>query len=151
MSWNTLTETNVLTKLSGPEISAMKTAALQNGQANPLTGIISQVVKEIRGYIAACARNTLGEGETIPDELEGAAISRIRFELATRLPVASLLTEDRKTANANALAMLRDVAACRFNVVQPVAAAADQAPGSSAEVVTETTRRATRAKLDGLL
>lgn len=150
MSWITLTETNVLTKLSGPEISAMKTAALQSGQANPLTGIISQIVKEIRGYVAACARNTLGDGETIPDELEGAAISRIRFELATRLPVASLLTEDRKTANANALTMLRDVASCRFNVVQPAEVAEDQAPGSSAEVVTQTTRRATRAKLDGL-
>ena len=79
-----------LNELSGPEIAAMKTAALQSAQGNPLTEVITQVVAEIRGYVAACARNVLGDGETIPSELVGAAISRIRFELATRLPAASL-------------------------------------------------------------
>ncbi|MDD2763483.1 MAG: hypothetical protein PHE83_05855 [Opitutaceae bacterium] len=138
MSWIALTETNVRTKLSGPELSALKTAALASGQTDPLPDIISQIVKEVRGYVAACARNKLGDGATIPDELEGAAISRIRFELATRLPIASLLTEDRRTANANALSLLRDVAVCRFLIVQPVTAAADQAAGgTSAELVSE--------------
>lgn len=119
MSWIALTETQVLTKLSGPEIAAMKTAALQAGQANPLPEIIEQVVGEVRGYIGACANNTLGPAGTIPDELEGAVISRIRFELATRLPVKSLLTDDRREANRSALSLLRDVAACRFALVQP--------------------------------
>ena len=123
--WIPLTETDVITKLSGPETAAMKLAALSSGQANPLPEVISQVVKEIRGYVAACSRNTLGEGATIPDELLGAAISRIRFDLATRLPVASLLTEDRRTANANALTQLRDVAACHFALVSPVTETTD--------------------------
>jgi hypothetical protein len=151
MPWITLTETDIITKLSGPEIAAMKTAALQSGQANPLTDVISQIVAEIRGYVAGCARNTLGDGESIPSELKGAAISRIRFELATRLPVASLLTEDRKTANANALSLLRDVAACRFALVQPATAAEDQAANETAvALVSSTTRKATREKLSGL-
>jgi hypothetical protein len=150
MSWIPLTETEVITKLSGPEISAMKTAALQAAQVNPLPGIISQVILEIRGYVAACQRNQLGDGETIPDELQGAAISRIRFELATRLPVASLLTEDRRTANANALTLMRDAAACRFLIVQPATAAADQAAGPAVQLVSSTTRKATREKLSGL-
>lgn len=127
MSWITLTEADVVTKLSGPEITAMKTAALQAAQANPLPEIIGQVVREIRGYVRGCERNTLGDGATIPDELLGAAISRIRFELATRLPVSSLLTEDRRTANANALALLRDVAACKFFVVTPETPTTEQA------------------------
>lgn len=151
MSWITIAESDVITKLSGPEIAAMKTAALQAAQANPLPGVITQVVKEIRGSVAACQRNTLGEGETIPDELLGAAISRIRYELATRLPVASLLTEDRRAANREALRLLERTADCKFNIVQPATASADQASGgNSVEVVTKTTRRATRDKLSGL-
>jgi hypothetical protein len=150
MSWVVLTEADVVTKLSGPELAAMKAAALQAAQVSPLPGVITQVVKEIRGYVAACQRNTLGDGQTIPDELLGAAISRIRFELATRLPVASLLTEDRRTANANALSLLRDAAGCRFLVVQPATAAADQAGGPAVAIVTKTARRATRDHLRGL-
>lgn len=149
MSWITLTEPNVITKLSGPEIAAMKTAALQPAQVNPLPGVISQVVKEIRGYVAACERNVLGAGETIPDELEGAAISRIRFELATRLPVASLLTEDRRTANANALTLLRDAAACRFLIVSPATPTTDEISTPSPRYSARD-KTATRAQQDGL-
>jgi hypothetical protein len=149
MSWQTITEADVLTKLSGPEIAAMKTAALQAAQVSPLPGIITQVVREVRGYVAACDRNTLGAGETIPDELLGAAISRIRFELATRLPVASLLTEDRRTANANALTMLRDVAACRFQIVV-AAAPSDEVVGGSSPTFNTPTRRFSRNLQDGI-
>jgi hypothetical protein len=150
--WLTLTESDVITKLSGPEVAAMKTAALQPAQGNPLPEVIAQVVAEIRGYVAACARNTLGEGETIPSELLGVAISRIRFELATRLPVASLLTDDRRTANSQAIALLRDVAACRFLLVQPATAAEEQAAGGNAvEVVNQRPKRTvTRHTLRGL-
>lgn len=148
MSWIPLTENDVITKLSGPEIAAMKTAALQASQVNPLPGVITQIVKEIRGYIAACARNTLGDGETIPDELLGAAISRIRFELATRLPVASLLTEDRRTANANALTLLRDVAGCRFLIVGPVIPTTDDI-GSPTPRVRQPHRNFSRRDQDG--
>lgn len=151
MSWITLTEAHVVAKLSGPEIAAMKTAALQAAQANPLTEIIAQVVGEIRGYVGACANNTLGDGETIPSELTGAAVSRVRYELATRLPVPSLLTEARIAANAAAITQLRDTAACRFAIVAPATEAEDQpAGGAQAEVVRCTTRTATRRNLAGL-
>lgn len=150
MAWITLTETNVITKLSGPEIAAMKTSALQAAQTNPLPGVISQIVKEIRGYVAGCQRNKLGDGETIPEELEGVAISRIRFELATRLPVASLLTEDRRTANANAITLLRDVARCDFLIVQPTSPDAEQPAGPGVEVAKSTTLRMSRDKLSNL-
>lgn len=150
MSWITLTEDDVITKLSGPETAALKTAALQAAQGDPLPEVIEQVVKEIRGYVAACERNTLGAGETIPDELKGAAISRIRFELATRLPVASLLTEDRRTANANAISLLKDVARCGFLLVQPETPAEDQAGGPGITVVTKTCRKFSRDDMRGL-
>jgi len=148
--WIYVSESDVLTRLSGPEAAAMKTAALQTGQANPLPEVITQVVREVRGYVKACARNTLGDGETIPDEILGAAINRIRYDLATRLPVPSLLTEARLEANRAAIALLRDVAACRFTLEQPATASAEISAATSAQVVTKTTRIATRAKLSGL-
>lgn len=151
MSWQIIAESDVITKLSGPEIAAMKTAALQAAQANPLPGIITQVVGEVRGYVAACERNTLGDGATIPSELLGAAIARIRYELATRLPVPGLLTDDRRKANDHAITLFRDVARCDFAIVQPATPADDQASGgNSVETVTSTPRRATRDKLSGL-
>lgn len=150
MSWIEVTEAKVIAKLSGPEIAAMKTAALQAAQANPLTEVINQVVLEVRGYVAACGNNILGDGSTIPDELLGATVSRIRFELATRLPVASLLTEDRRAANRDALTLLRDVAACKFSIVQPVTADEDQASSAPAPSITERCRKFTRTDSDGI-
>lgn len=150
MSWLTITEANVLSKLSAPELAAMKTAALASGQANPLTEAIADVVREVRGYVAACSGNTLGEGDTIPDELLGAAINRIRYELATRLPVASLLTDARKEANRDAVALFGRVAACTFRIIPPTTAAAAQAGGPAVQVVSTTTRQASRSHLSGL-
>lgn len=152
MSWVTIAESDIITKLSGPEISAMKSAALAAGQANPLPEIITQVVAEIRGYVAGCSSNTLGEGATIPSELLGTAIARIRYELATRLPVETLLTEPRKTANEDALTRLRDVAACRFAIVPPATAAPaeDQAGGTSTPRVCRPRKKFTDRSQDGI-
>lgn len=126
--WITLTENLVLSKLSSPELAAMKTAATAAGQDNPLLEVIAQVTREVRGYIAACPDNILGGGDTIPDELLGAAINRIRYELATRLPVKALITDARDKANDQALALLRDTAACRFRIVAPEQATDEKLP-----------------------
>lgn len=150
MAWITLTENDVVTKLSAPELAALKTAALQTEQTDPLPEVIAQVVSEVRGYVAACERNVLGTGSTIPDELLGAAINRIRFELATRLPVRSLLTEERVKANDQAITLLRDAAACRFLVTAPETAAPDQPGGPAVEIVSKSRRRFTRHQLEGL-
>jgi len=119
VSWITLTEADVLSKLAAPELAAMKSAALGVAQANPLPEVIAQIVREVRGYVAACDSNRLGTGATIPDELLGAAINRVRYELATRLPVASLLTDARKEANREATALLVRVSTCSFRLEQP--------------------------------
>jgi hypothetical protein len=117
--WLSLTPALILSKLSAPELAAMRTAATGAGQTDPLGEVLAQVTREVRGFVAACADNRLGPEDTIPDELLGAAINRARYELATRLPVASLLTDARTEANRDALAILRDTAACRFRIVPP--------------------------------
>lgn len=150
MPWLTITEANILSKLSAPELAAMKTAALGSGQSDPLAEAIADVTREVRGYVAGCSGNTLGDGDTIPDELLGAAINRIRYELATRLPVASLLTDARKEANRDAVALFGKVASCSFRIVPPTTAAATQPGGPAVQVVSSTTRQASRSRLSGL-
>jgi hypothetical protein len=117
--WITLAEDDILTRLAAKELAAVKAAATAPGQPDPLPEAIAQVVREVRGYVAACPSNTLGPDGTIPDELALAALNRIRYELATRLPVAALLTQARVDSNTAATAMFKEVAACRFKLVQP--------------------------------
>jgi len=117
--WVTITENDILTRLAAPEVNALKTAATAQGQENPLPEILAAVVREVRGYVAAFPGNKLGPDGTIPDELQVAALNRARYELATRLPVASLLTDARKESNADAIARLRDVAKGTLRIVQP--------------------------------
>ena len=95
MAWQSLTSADVLSKLSGAELSALQTAALGDGQSDPVPGIIQAVVDEVRGYVAANHDNQLGAAGTIPSKLVSAALAIIRHRLCTRLPVASLLTEQR--------------------------------------------------------
>lgn len=120
MSWITITEDNLLTRISGAELDSLRDAVLAVGQADPIAEIISTVTKEVRGYVAACARNSLGAAGTVPEELLGAALDRIVWEIMKR-PAATIIdgNDARKDANAAALALFKDVAACRFELEQP--------------------------------
>lgn len=120
MAWISITTADVQRSLAGGELLALQAEGLGDGQIDPLPGIISDVVAEVRGYISANALNRLGDGETIPDRLRATALVRIRFEAFTRLPLGrELLTEDRVKANDNAIQRLRDVAAGRFQIEDP--------------------------------
>lgn len=150
MSWNTLTEAKFLEHLTGPELTAIKTAALATAQTEPLTAMLAKVVQEVRGYVAANGTNSLGEGVTIPDELESAALAIARYRALNRLPIRSLLTETRITEYKDALTLLRDVAAGKFSVEQPATPSEQVVSGPGVEIVSSTTRKATREKLSGL-
>ena len=151
MAWISLTSTNVRTRLSAPELSALGSAALASGQTSPLEEIISQVVREIRGFVAAYSGNTLGEAGTIPDECERAALALIRWSFINRLPgLESLASPVRESEKNDANSFLRDVAAGKVRIVPPADAAPEQAGGASTVVVTSSTRRATRSTLSGL-
>ena len=150
MSWITLTEADVQTKLAGAELTALKSVALSAGQGNPLPAILAQVVQEVRGYVAACTQNKLGDGATIPQELETAALAIIRYRLATRLPVASLLTDARKEEYRDALTLLRACAACNFRIEQPATPSAQIVGGPAVAVASSQALRTKRSQMRGL-
>lgn len=147
MSWQTITSTNVKTRLAGAELTALQTAALATGQTDPLVDVIAQVVDEVRGYISANPKNTLGAAATIPAKLLGAALAIIRYRLATRLPAKSFLTEDRVKENDAAIRLLEQVAANKFAIEDPTSG---DRSGVAFQQASTPTRTATRTKLSGL-
>jgi hypothetical protein len=116
--WIALTEADILTAANAPSLAAARTAVLKAGQADPLPEAIEQVTREVRGRVAACAKNSLGDAGTIPDECKAAAIDMCVYRLCKRLG-AALLTPIVADANANAIAFMKDVAACDVLVEQP--------------------------------
>jgi phage gp36-like protein len=147
MSWSAITATEVKTRLTGAELTALQTVALASGQTDPLVEIIEQVVDEVRGYISANTSNTLGASGTVPSKLISAALAIIRYRLCTRLPVKSLLTEDRVKENEAAIRLLEQVAAGKFAIEDPNSG---DRSGVSIEQASTPTRNATRTKLAGL-
>lgn len=120
MPWTQLTATLVRELLSAPELSAIQTAALATGQADPLPGVCEQTAAEVRGYVAAHAANTLSDNVLeVPGNLTRATLALVRNRLASRLPVASLVTEQRRREYEDAIQLLRDVAAGRYAVDVP--------------------------------
>lgn len=143
MAWISITEQDVESRLSGPELAASKSLALAPGQSGVLAEIIAQVVGEARGYVAAHASNTLGLGETLPQKLLGSALAMIRYRLATRLPVKSLLTDDRVKENDAAIRLMERVADGKYSVEEPTTAETEAAaaPYTSASSVTRSFTR----------
>ena len=92
MAWISITEDLVKTRLTGPEVNALKSAALAAGQTGVLADVISGVVKEWRGRLRKW--HTLGAGNTLPDELEHHVLAVIRYRLFTRLPAMKALLDE---------------------------------------------------------
>lgn len=149
MAWRAITEDDVKgSGLTGPELTAARTTANPSGVTDRLSEIIANVTTEVRGY--AGRRNPLGEGATIPDECILAALARIVFELALKIPGKILLSDQRDKANSNAIRFLERVAAGDVVIVPPTDHAASQPSQPRAEVVSVPPRRTSRDQLAGL-
>lgn len=149
--WVELTEDDVRTRLSASELAALEGEELAEGQDSPLEDILSGVVREVRGRVAACASNALGDGDTIPDELLHHALAIVRYRLCTRLPGMEALLDDRRTREYDAaMSALRDVAACKFAIEQPAIESDERVAGPAVELVSSRERKATRERMEGL-
>jgi hypothetical protein len=118
--WVEITEDDLLTAISGPELEAIRAAALGAGQADPVQPTIDQVTRKVRSYVAACADNELGTGNTIPDELMDDALALIIVRLMPR--AAGLMidaSEVRRNAAKDAMTNLRAVSRCGMALEQP--------------------------------
>lgn len=147
MAWIAITEADVQSRLAGAELTAFKNAAKASGQADPVAELISQTVDEVRGYIAACSRNTLEAGQKVPSKLKSATLALIVYRINTRLPIA--VTQERRDENERADRLMREVAACRFAIEEPTTAS-DESISSSGPRITPRTRTFDRDSQNGI-
>lgn len=153
MAWNTITIADVQLKLAAAEYSSVTTASLPDGKTGSdiVNEEITNAIQEVRGYVAGRVANVQGEGSTVPDELRDTTLALIRYRVFTRLPgMKKLLDELRVKEYDEALRKLRDVAAGRFRLVNPETPAAEQAGGSSIQVISKTRPWGRRRNTHGL-
>lgn len=148
MSWITITDADLLRVLAGPELEGYRAAALATAQPDPVAETIAEVTQLIRGKVAACERNRLGAGNTIPQELKVAALDI----LAVRIPMRAAgtnPTNSRKEAMEAAMKLLDDTAACKFAIEAP-ATVSDQVISSPSPTFSARPKHFTREQQEGL-
>jgi hypothetical protein len=122
VSWIAITEAHLLKKISGPELAALRAAALKAGQADPVPEAIDGVTKEVLGYVGApTAKNRLHADRTlIPDELLEAATAMIVMRFISRPAGLTLDPKgERKRQAEEAKELMKAVARGEFGIVQP--------------------------------
>ncbi|MDR2981861.1 MAG: DUF1320 domain-containing protein [Puniceicoccales bacterium] len=150
MAWISLTVERVASRLTGPEMDAVESAAKDPRQPDPLKEVVEFTVNEIRGRVKACRKNKLGPAGTIPDQLVGTALAIIRFRLLSRLPVPALNTPAREKEYDDAIKLLADVASCKFALEVPDELGPEQMPGGGSPHVRSRPRIFSRKKQSGI-
>ncbi|MGB1224824.1 MAG: hypothetical protein ACPHCN_11865 [Mycobacterium sp.] len=116
--WTEVTEDDILSALTSAEMGAYRRASVKDGQ-NPLQQAIESSVTEMRGRIAACDRNRLAPGMTVPPEVLHHLLATIRYRFLSRLPIS--ISDERTKEFDKATAFARDVSRCDVAVEQPPA------------------------------
>jgi hypothetical protein len=107
--WVVITESDLLTRVSGAELSSLRAAALADGQADPVAQTIEIVTNEILGYLPRSV--TPSAANTIPSRLLSAALDRVAWLLMSRPGAMIIDTNDaRKDANTAAIKLFESVA-----------------------------------------
>lgn len=118
MNWIELLPADIEDNLNSTEMNAYRTAKQKPGAADPLPGIIDQVVYQIRGAVRSCRSNRLHENPVlIPRSAEHHATVLVLYRLANRFRLD--VTDDRRAEWREANRWLRDVAACDFDIEPP--------------------------------
>lgn len=147
MAWIEITEADILTVMSGPELEAFRAAARADGQADPVAPTISQVIDLVRGYVGGNTVNILGPEATIPSKLLAPAIDIIAVRIPGRVGKAP--KAGRKDAADNAIKLLEQVARGAFDIEEPVEPGPDQ-PSAGRPSFSGRPRRNVRAESNGL-
>jgi hypothetical protein len=154
MAWSTLSADDMLNALTQPERDLFGTGDAGPGSSDRLDAIVLWVVDQVRGKVAACAKNkdAMGPNGQIPAELYGDAIAIARFQLLTSFPAGKMFLDDaRMRAYTDALKHLDDAAACTL-AVEPfgtVSFASDaSAFGTRDDYLCDPTKRPNRNVLD---
>lgn len=150
MAWRALTPSDVHGVLSDAELDALDAAARPQGIGPHIEAQISAVTATIRGYIAGCPRNTLGPAGTLPLTLHHTALAILAVDIPARFAGLNFDPHEiRRNAKRDALRLLADVAACRFEVEGATTGATPAAPTPPSAYTKP--RVSTRERLKGVM
>lgn len=137
--WISITEADLLTALSGPELEAYRNAALASGQPDPVAPTMAQIIALVRGYVGAWGRNRLGEAGTIPEKLLAPALDLIAARIPQRVRVNP--SDSRKLAAQSALRLLEQVANGQFDIEEPLVETAERSNNGARPSISARPRR----------
>jgi hypothetical protein len=148
MAWILITEAALLTAISGDELTGYREAALAEDQPDPVQPTIDQVTNLVRGYVGGWKSNQLGPVGTIPEKLLAPAVDIIVCRIPSR--VGKTPKKGRETAQENAIKLLEQVAAGKFDIEEPVELAPEQPSGGGRPSFSGRPRRDVRRESSGL-
>lgn len=150
MPWITLTEEMLLTRISGPELSGFRAAALGTAQEDPLDEIMATVTSRVRNEVGSCSDNVLGPDGTIPASLKHAALSLVVIDVMSRA-AGVIIDPDgvRQKAAESAERLLVRTARCEFNIEPPDEASTEQV-GYMKPSISARTSQFSREQQDGV-
>lgn len=146
MAWIEITESDLLTVMSGPELEAVRGAALAIDQSDPVQPTIHQVTDLVRGYIDASGRYLLGD-TGIPQKLLAPALDIIAYRLPNRVQIGA--TDARKDLHDRAIQLLEQVAKGSYGIEEPLIPTTEVSSSASPSIHRRR-RQFTRRKQDGL-
>lgn len=146
--WISITEADVLTVLSGPELEAYRNAAKAAGQSDPVSPTIAQVTALVRGYVGAWGRNRLGESGTIPEKLLAPALDLLALRLPQRVRINP--NEVRKLNAQEALRLFERVANGQFDIEEPDVVDAESSSGGPNPTIASRGKQFGRAQQEGV-
>jgi len=149
--WRAILESDIQKQISGVELDALREIVLADGQADPVQPAIDDITAEVRGYVAASGVDMDADSSTIPDRLIRSAVAKIIIDIMTR-PAGTMIDPEGARAKAadKADTLLRNVAAGKFSIADPVTAA--ESTQSAAKPIYHPSRRrtTTRQQQDGI-
>lgn len=136
MSWRAITESDLETVLSAPEIAGIRDAALRaadpdatpptTAQVDPIAPTITMVQDLVRGYIAASGRYILG-AVGIPEKLIGPACDIAAYRIYSR--VGTDPGPQRLKQHDDAIALLQSVAEGKYGLEEPTTESTEDTAG----------------------
>jgi hypothetical protein len=97
--WQGLDPDDLKSALTQPELDLFNQSQSSIDSPDRVLRILDETVGMVRGKVAAFAENrvSMGEDDTIPEELYGAAINIARYQFLTSFPEGKLFLDDGRT------------------------------------------------------
>ena len=152
MAWRAITEGDLLQKISGSELEALRAAALSSSQDDPVQTQIDLTTDMVRGHIAAAGIDLDPDNPAyLPERLIGPACDVIILDVMTRAAGTVIDPEDQRRENAEqARKLFERVAEGKYSIDDYSSGSESAGPVRPRYVPGRSARRFDRSSQEGL-